>query len=345
MLGLLIPSLFLYIFGFFNILGINRGLVLNYVIFLFVGIVLFLIGRRIGLRFFKINSSILYLVFVGILIVTYIIGFEARGSKRWIDLYVFNFQPSEFFKIIFIIYFARQFSHFLRRDLGLGKFFLLVLHFVVPVFIVFKQPDLGSAMVYVFVFAVLVLFSSVPKRYVVFLAIIVSMVLPLGIYSLKDYQKARIFSFLNPHIDQQGSSYNMTQAIITIGSGGLLGRGLGLGTQSQLLFLPENHTDFAYSSLVEQFGFIGGFMVIVLYALVCFTLARSVIRYYPQKNQEESFKFLVVLGFLSMFAFQAFINIGMNLGMLPITGITLPLISYGGSSIVTLLFGMALLPL
>ena len=345
MIGLLLPTLFLCVFGFFNLLGINNNLVWNYIEYMVVGLFLYFVGRRVGIRFFKINSLNFYILFVIILLITYIVGLEARGSKRWIDLYVFNFQPSEFFKIFFILYFAQALSAVRRKEPTLSTFFKFCLLFAIPTLIIFKQPDLGSAMVYTVVFMTMILFSSIPKRYLLFLTIITIVSLPIGIYTLKDYQKARILSFISPHVDRQGSSYNMTQAIITVGSGKLIGRGLGLGTQSQLHFLPENHTDFAYSSLVEQFGFVGGFVVILLYAMIFVYLVQRLLRYHHRKSEEEAFNFYMILGFLSMILFQVFINIGMNLGMVPITGITLPLISYGGSSLVTLLFAMSLLPL
>ncbi len=345
MTGLLISSLLICVFGFFNLLGINFSYALHYIEFIFMGLIAYFIVKKIKMSFFRLNASTFYILFIAILIITYIVGLEARGSKRWIDLFFFNFQPSEFFKIFFIIYFASKLAKLRRIEAKFSNLTTLLIHFIIPFFIIFKQPDLGSAMVYAVIFIIMLLYSNIPKRYIILLAIISSLSIPIAALSLKDYQKERILSFVNPHLDRRGSSYNMTQAIITVGSGKFLGRGLGLGTQSQLLFLPENHTDFAYSSLVEQFGFAGGMAVIFLYSLICFYLGRSALKYYGMKSETETFNFFVVLGFLSMFAFQVFVNIGMNLGMLPITGITLPFISYGGSSIVTLLFGIALLPL
>ena len=170
------------------------------------------------------------------------------------------------------------------------------------------------------------------------------MAVPLCWKVMKNYQRDRIVSFFNPNLDRQGTAYNMTQAIITVGSGKFAGRGLGLGTQSRLFFLPENHTDFAYSSLVEQFGFIGGFTVIVLYLTIAFYLIRKLMVYYYLKDPADKAKFLYLVGFFSYFIFQIFINLGMNLGLFPVTGIALPFISFGGSSLVAVLIGIALIP-
>ena len=169
-------------------------------------------------------------------------------------------------------------------------------------------------------------------------------ILPLGWFTLKDYQKQRITTFISPQVDLQGSSYNRFQSIITVGSGKFLGRGLGLGTQSKLFYLPENHTDFAFASLVEQFGFIGGASVIGLFFVIAYVLILKVLSFYNSKDDYGKFSYLVVLGILSYLSFQVLINIGMNLGLLPIVGVVLPIISYGGSAFVTFLLGLSLIP-
>lgn len=344
MLSIIIPSFFLYLFGLFNIFGIKQDLFPRHFVYFFLSIVAFIICRKIGLQFFRINARVFYWLFIILLTITYIIGFEAKGSTRWIDLYFFNFQPSEFFKIFFIIFFAERFANNRYRLSAFPFFIANLLYFIVPALIIFKQPDLGSMMVYVFIFITMMAFTGTPRRYFLFITVIVLLSLPFGWFVLHDYQRNRILSFMNPHIDQLGTAYNMTQAIITIGSGNFAGKGLGLGTQSDLYFLPENHTDFAFASLVEQFGFIGGGLVILLYFFLILSLIKRVITYYYQRDSVGRFRFFVCLGFLSFLIVQIFINIGMNLGLLPIAGITLPFISYGGSSLITLAIGLALVP-
>lgn len=344
MFAVLIPSLFLYTFGFFNLLGIKRGLILNYVVFFVISLAIMFLVRKVGVQFFRLNSYFFYWLFIGLIVLTYIVGLEAKGSQRWINLYFFNFQASEFFKVFFILFFAEMFATKKRIMHDLSFFLLNVFYFLLPTLLIFKQPDLGSAMVYVFVFFTMIFFSGVPRKYLLYAAALALVFLPAGWYLLHDYQRARILSFFNPHIDRSGDSYNMTQAIITIGSGNFLGHGLGLGTQSRLSFLPENHTDFAFSSLVEQFGFIGGLAVIILYGVMSFIFIKRIIKFFYRTDPDGKFKFLYTLGFFSFMIFQVFVNMGMNLGVLPIAGITLPLISYGGSSLITWMIGLAFMP-
>lgn len=341
MLDLLIPAVFLFIFGLFNLLGINQSYFFNQLLNAGIGIGGFIIMRRIGKHFFKLNAVVFYWIFLILLIFTSFFGPEIKGSRRWIDLYVFNFQSSEFFKIFFIIYLAERFASVKKYQMNFIFFLNSLLLFAIPTLIVFKQPDLGNALVYTAVFFTLFIFSGFPRSYFALLMMGLMVAIPLGGLLLKDYQKTRLLTFLNPQVDQLGAAYNMTQAIITIGSGKLLGKGLGLGTQSQLYFLPENHTDFAFASLVEQFGFMGGFTVIILYLILALMVIKRILTFYYQRDGEARFRFYYTLGFFAFFVFQTFVNIGMNLGIMPITGITLPLISYGGSSLITLIIGLA----
>lgn len=340
----LLPSLFLFSFGFFNLFGIKREFAFFQLVTLIVSLVVFVVVRRIGLLFFRRNASFFYWLFIGLLVFTFIIGFEVRGSKRWIDLYFFNFQPSEFFKPFFALFIADYFARH-RKDLEESAiFFRSIFLFILPTFIIFLQPDLGTALVYAAIFIPIFLFSQIPKRYLVFLVVVLALTLPLGWFVLKDYQKERLATFVQPARDIQGSGYNRLQAMITIGSGTLVGRGLGYGTQSKLRFLPENHTDFAYASLVEQFGFIGGITVIFLFFYLTVAFIKKIMKYYRQTDEDGLFKFLFVVGIFSAFVFQVLVNVTMNMGMFPITGITLPFISYGGSSLVSVLLGFALIP-
>lgn len=341
---MLYPSILLFLFGLFNLLGINVSLFRNQFIFAALGLLAFFLIRRTGLYFFRDNAKIFYWAFIGILILTFLIGLEAKGSKRWIDFYFFSFQGSEFFKVFFIIFFADFFSRNRRIFKDFSFFLKSLLYFLLPAFIIFKQPDLGSAIIFAVIFMSITVFSGIPKTNIIKTGILGLAVLPLGWFLLKDYQRHRILTFFNPHVDQSGNAYNMIQAIVTVGSGKFIGRGLGMGTQSGLFFLPENHTDFAYSSLVEQFGFIGGFLVIFLNVVIATILISKILKYANEKSEDGKFKYLMCIGFFAYFIIQVFINIGMNLGIMPITGITLPLISYGGSSLITWFIGIALLP-
>ncbi len=344
MFAIYLSSFLLFIFGTFTLLGIKSNLLVSQIIFFIISIGVFFAVRKLGNHFFRFNSNFLYWVFVGLLVLTYIIGVEAKGSRRWIDLYFFNFQVSEFFKIFFILRLADFFSINRLYAQQLKAFVRSLLLAAIPILIIFKQPDLATALTFIFIYVVLVFFSKIPKVYLINFAVLVFFILPLLFLTLKDYQKARIVGFMNPHVDQRGASYNMNQAIIAVGSGQFFGKGLGAGTQSGLHFLPENHTDFAFSSLVEQFGFVAGAVVILLYGIIAHNLIKKIVTYFYERNEEGRYKFLFTLGFFAYFIFQVLVNVGMNVGLLPIAGITLPLISYGGSSLVTWMIGLALLP-
>ncbi len=344
MAPVLVSTFFLSFFSFFNLFGAKKELVAFQLIYFAIGIIIFIIVKRLGLASFRHNAKFFYYLFVILLLLTFILGPEVKGSKRWIDLYFFNFQASEFFKIFFTLfladYFVRNKDEADQKRVFLGS----LIYFLIPFFIIFKQPDLGNALTYIFIYFVLLLFSNIPKRYVFYLTIFILISLPISWFTLKDYQKQRITTFVSPQVDQQGSSYNRIQSIITVGSGKFLGRGLGHGTQTKLSYLPENHTDFAFASLVEQFGFIGGLAVIGLFFSIVISLISKLIHFYKTRDDYGKFAFMVILGFLAYLSFQTLINIGMNVGVLPIVGVALPIISYGGSAFVTFLIGLALIP-
>lgn len=341
---ILVISSFLSAFGLFSLFGLNQALFFRQFTYILIGIGVYFAVKAVGRHFFKANSVLFYWLMMAILIITYIVGLEVKGSRRWLDLYFFNFQASEFFKVIMIMFLAKYFSE--RKVIENNfLFFIKSLAYVgIPAFIIFKQPDLGNAAVYGFFYLVILLFSPYAKKHLLYLAETSLVLAPIGWFFLKTYQKARILSFLNPHLDTQGTAYNMIQSIITIGSGKFMGRGLGLSTQSKLFFLPENTTDFAYASLVEQFGFVGGFAVLCFYAVLIYMIAKRAAKYYHLRDRDNQAKFLYCIGIASYLVFQIFVNIGMNMGILPITGVALPFISYGGSAVLAILIGFALLP-
>ncbi len=344
MVQLLIPSLFLSLFGIFTVFGIRQNLLVSQIVYFSLAFGAFFIVKKIGSTIFHLNIRSIYWFFVAILLLTFIIGLEVKGSKRWIDLYFYRFQASEFFKIFFIMFMADFLSKKYFKFENFSYFLMSFLYFIIPTFIIFKQPDLGNALVFAVIYVVMVLFSRFPKRYLFTTILVVMLLLPFSWIFLKEYQKSRILSFVNPHVDTQGTSYNMIQAVITVGSGNLLGKGLGLGTQSRLYFLPENYTDFAFSSLIEQFGFVGGLLVLICYATLFYLLVMRMLKYYYRTDQEGKRNFLYCVGFIAYLLFQVVINISMNMGLVPVAGIALPFISYGGSSVLALIIGFALIP-
>jgi len=253
MTGIYVSGFLILCFGLLNLLGIDQNLFWRQGEFFLVGLFIFLALKKIKRNFFIINSSFFYWFFVGLLFSLFFLGAEVRGAKRWLDLSFFRFQPSEFFKVFFIIFLARFLAKKTIADDYRRRFILILFYFLLPTVLIFKQPDLGSAIVFGVIFMTLVFVSDLPKKYLLNFIFLAILALPLGWFFLQPYQKLRLLSFFNPHLDTQGTAYNMIQSIITIGSGRFFGKGLGLGTQAKLLFLPENYTDFAFSSLGEQF--------------------------------------------------------------------------------------------
>ncbi len=344
MIGFIVPTFFLIIFSVFNLAGIKRQLLPNELWFILISLVAYILIKKIGRHFFRLNSHIFYWFFVLMLIVTYVVGIEAKGSRRWLDLYFFNFQASELFKIFFILFLSEFFA---RRQVSIRRevvYLLSLFYFILPTLIILKQPDLGTALVFFFVYTIMLFFSSMPRRFITYYFSLLFGIVPLAWFFLKSYQRDRLVSFLNPHLYESNASYNMIQAMITVGSGQFFGRGLGLGTQSNLFFLPENHTDFAFSSLIEQFGFFGGLILIILYSVLIIYLIRKIFKYFNERDTDAESNFLFTVGILAFMIFQIIVNIGMNLGIFPVAGITLPFISYGGSSLLAIMVGFALLP-
>lgn len=342
----LLPLALIFLFGLINLIGIRPDLVFVHLAYFGIGLFIFAAIKflKIKAQFFRHNATFFFWLFFLLLIVTYFIGVEVKGSRRWVELYFFRFQPSEFFKIVFIIFLAQVFSTYNALRQKRTIFLTTLFATLIPFLFIYKQPDLGTAMVIFAIFIIMSFLSPTPKKHIFIFLLTVVVSLPLIWFSLHDYQRSRVLTFINAEQGTQETAYNMTQAIIAVGSGHLLGTGLGLGKQSQLYFLPEYHTDFAFSSFIEQFGFIGGLILISLYITFFIFLFRRMLFYKNQKEELARFNYYYLVGFSALIIFQTCVNIGMNMGILPIAGITLPFVSYGGSSLITLLIGIALLP-
>ncbi|MCS7092827.1 MAG: rod shape-determining protein RodA [Patescibacteria group bacterium] len=336
---------FLSLFGLFNLFGINQDLFIKQLINITIGFFVFLSVKKLSFHFFRVNAFLFYWFFLATLLITFVIGVEVKGSRRWLDIGFFNFQPSEILKPFFILFLSHLLGQKRMFEIDLVFFGKSFLYFFIPFFIVFFQPDLANSLVYFLIFLVLLFFSRVSKRFLFYLFILLLVALPLFFELLRPYQKTRIISFLNPEVDRLGSSYNLIQSIIAIGSGGFLGKGLGEGTQSRLYFLPESTTDFAFASSVEQFGFFGGLLVIGCYfIIISHALRKARDFYFHRLTEEDEIKFLFCLGTATYLGFQFFVNVGMNMGVFPVAGVALPFISYGGSAIAAMMISLALLP-
>lgn len=329
-----LASLSLISIGILVIYSSSKELAFQQFIFTVIGFVFFFFLSRFELQSIKNFIKPLYIFIAVMLVATLILGFETRGTLRWIPLGIFNVQPSEFAKPILILLLAKFWSENTPTWLNIFK---SMLWSGVYILLIFKQPDLGSALTLVAIWLGMLFASHISVRKILILTLVIILVIPTSWFFLHSYQKDRILSFLEPGADPLGRGYNLIQSTIAVGSGEFLGRGLGRGTQSRLQFLPEFRTDFIFASIAEEMGFVGSIIILVLYlSLLTYSLKEA-------QKVNNSFSFLVIIGVVSMLLFQIFVNIGMNIGLLPITGITLPLISYGGSSLIATLICLGMI--
>lgn len=316
------------------------------IISVILGFLLIIIIQFVDYHLFADLSDIIYLSTIGILGIIQIVGLTVSGGKRWINLGPVNFQPSELAKIMMIIVLAAIIDDNkddLKYLTGFIKPFIYVL---IPFFLIILQSDLGTALVLMVIFIGMLYAGGANPRFMLiifgggFLLLLILIVSHLlydtPLIFLKEYQLNRLIVFIKPGIDPSGSGYNIIQSKIALGSGQLFGKGLFSGTQNQLRFLPEKHTDFIFSVIGEEFGFIGVIIVILLYLLILWQI------FNVAKNARDNYGYLVAVGVGTMLFFHIIENIGMTMGLMPITGLPLPFISYGGSSMVTSLTAIGL---
>jgi len=307
---------------------VERGLWVRQLVALSVGVGGLFLLSGLDYRFFRKNSSVLYLVAVALLLVVLLFGEDIRGSRRWFDFVFFNFQPAEFSKLALIVLLAKYFE--MRHSL-LPKFGFVLwsgLYVLVPAMLIALQPDLGSAMVHIAVWLGMLFVSAMPRRHFLYLLVGFLVLVALGWqFFFVEYQRDRIRSFMDPTADPLGRGYNVIQSIVAVGSGGWFGSGLARGLQSQLRFLPERQTDFIFASTAEELGFAGVSLVLALLGFLLFRMIKI------QREARDLFGTYLASGIFFMIFTQSVVNIGMNLGFLPVTGITLPFLSYGGSSL------------
>lgn len=332
-LPIILSSLLLICIGILVIYSSSKELAIQQLVFTVVGLLIFFLISQIELKSIKGIIFPLYLIINLLLLLVLFLGIETRGSVRWIPLGIFNIQPSEFAKPILILVLAQFWSKRIPTGINILKSLLWSLPLI---FLIFKQPDLGSSLTILAIWIGMLITARVSFKKILILGLIILMIGPISWLFLHDYQRQRITSFLSPESDPLGRGYNLIQSTIAVGSGEMFGRGLGRGTQSRLQFLPEFRTDFIFASIAEEMGFLGTLIILSLYlylSICCIKIA---------SRTDDSFNFLIVCGCLVMLLFQFFVNTGMNVGLLPITGITLPLISYGGSSLIATLFSLGM---
>src|SRR5262245_29445081 len=284
------------------------------------------------------KSHIFYIGLILALVAVMLFGSKQMGAQRWIDIGFFNLQPSEFAKAIIALVLAKLLGDSRRQVLTNNELFLAVVLTAIPLVLILRQPDLGTAVTLLPILLVVTFAAGLPLKYLGALAVVGVLTAPVAWrFALEDYQKERIETFLDPGQDPRGAGYQQIQARITTGSGGPWGKGFRQGTQGQLRFLPVAHNDFIFSVLAEEQGFVG---VIVVLGLYLFVIMRSLDAARLAKDRLGAF---LVLGVLATFTFQVIYNITMSAGLAPVKGLTLPLMSYGGSSLIATLAGFGLI--
>ena len=284
------------------------------------------------------RAEVLYVIIVGLLTYLVVFGGLRAGTNRWLELGIGTFQPGELAKIGVVIFLAKYFAAVKKDQLGTSEVLITGIFAGIPLVLIALQPDLGTAATIGIVYGTMVLLAGVRKKLLLIGAFIVALALPLGwFFALKDYQKERVYSFLDPARDPRGAGYQSIQSMIAVGAGGFDGKGWLEGTQSQLQFLPTPHTDFVFAVVAEEFGFVGVVTIIILYLLItlrCIETAR---------RARDRLGIYLVFGVLSMFVFQTLYNLSMVAGLVPIKGFPLPLMSYGGSSMFATMVGFGLI--
>ncbi len=342
-LWLLLIPLFLAATGVVMIYSITlttvgSSLALKQLLSLIIGLFCYLIFSFLDYRSLKTWSWLIYLFSIFSLLLVKLIGATIFGATRWIELGFFQFQPSELAKFAVICLLATIFTERIGR-VNSRRLLMAVAVVLLPTLLVLQEPDLGSAMTIFLIGMTIIVHSGLNKKQ--WLTFVLSILLILlvaclawykvGPFSglLKEYQRGRIETFLDPAADPTGSGYNVLQAVIAVGSGGITGRGLGFGSQSQLNFLPVSHTDFIFASIAESWGFVGSVFILFVYGVLISKILAAA------RLAQDDFSMLLCVGIAALLMIQITINIGMNIQLLPVTGITMPLMSYGGSSLLT----------
>ena len=298
---------------------------------------LFIIISFVRINFWYKSAYPFYLIILILLISVHFFGITASGSTRWINLFIFNLQPSELMKIALIIFMARYYNKRTLYDVNRLKFiFLPTFALFIPVALVITQPDLGTALLIAISGLAVIWLAGFKIKYFIYSFITFICLAPLAVAFLKPYQKLRILTFFNPERDPLGAGYQIIQSKIAVGSGGLLGKGFLRGSQSYLDYLPEKHTDFIFTLFSEEFGFIGSVSLLVIYALIIYRIISA------GNLARNNFAKLYCYGFAAAFFIYVGVNMSMVLGLAPIVGAPLPIMSYGGSAMLSMMIGLGI---
>lgn len=303
-----------------------------------IATVAFFILLRVDYHFLADYSPVFYFVSLLMLVAVLFFGKRISGAKSWFSLGYFNFQPSEIAKIATILFLARYLSEETRSQLSFKDLLMACLIMGIPMFLIILQPDMGTTITFIPPLLMLLFLAGLKFRWILAAAISGTASLPMLWLFLKPYQKNRILTFLNPGLDPLGSGYQIIQSKIAVGSGGIMGKGLfAKDTQAYLDFIPEKQTDFIFSILGEAFGFVGVLITLGLYFILIYRILNAA------RQARDRLGTYIVMGILAVFFFHVLVNISMIIGMMPITGLPLPLMSYGGSSLLTTFLGFAII--
>ena len=298
---------------------------------------LFIVISFFKIQFWYKSAYLFYFSVLALLFAVDSFGIVASGSKRWISLFFVNLQPSELMKVSLIVFLARYYNKIPSQNVHNIKYIIIpFLSFMIPVFLVVSQPDLGTAVLIAITGLIIIWLTGFRIKYFLYSFFVLICLVPVGISFLKPYQKSRILTFLNPERDPLGAGYQIIQSKIAVGSGGLFGKGFLQGSQSYLDYLPEKHTDFIFTLFSEEFGFVGAVLILIIYALIIYRIALV------GRISRNNFARLFCYGFAAAFFVYVTVNMAMVLGLLPIVGAPLPIMSYGGSSMLSVMIGLGI---
>ena len=340
-LVLVFSILFLGIISFFAMYSTDSGNfayhtkshIVRFIVFFF----LFIVVSFFQANFWYNSSTFIYLGILLLLVLVKYFGLTSSGSQRWLSLYFINLQPSELMKIGLILFLAKYYHRISSGDVNRAKYlFYPLIALIAPVILVVTQPDLGTAFLIAVGGVIVVWLAGVKMKFFAYLSVVFLSIAPIAISFLKPYQKSRILTFLDPSRDPLGAGYQITQSKIAIGSGGLFGKGFLNGSQSYLDYLPEKHTDFIFTLFSEEFGFFGSCVVLGIYLLITWRVVviGNLVR--------DTFAKLYCFSFATAFFIYVAVNMGMVLGLIPIVGAPLPILSYGGSSMMAIMLGLGI---
>jgi rod shape determining protein RodA len=290
-----------------------------------------LIFSFLDYRLLNSYSTKLYFIIIAVLAALIFLGTTIRGTTGWIGFGPFNIQPVEIAKLVIIIFLASFLSKKKTYFSAVVRAIVSIILTLIPVMLILKQPDFGSAAIIIAIWIGMLFASGVNKKVIMGIVLVGIIATTSGWFMLKDYQKDRLVNFVSPDNDPKGTGYNVIQSIIAVGSGGIWGKGLGHGSQSQLNFLPEKHTDFIFAVFSEELGFFGSGVVLGLFGLLIYRVKETA------RLARDNFGYLLAIGVIVMIFSQVLVNVGMNIGVAPVAGVPLPFLSYGGSSMVSVL--------